>query len=234
MECQGRNRGRGENREEILIEVSIWPGGRRHLHDNVTRHPTEEDTMTNLTDPVALLEQAYDHAEGVLAEIGPDHHELPTPCTEWNVHDLVNHMIGSVHFMASVVAGDEPSAGDAPDFAASQEPAKEFRMAADRSLAVWRSDGALDGMVNLGPIELPAQAVLGLNQLEMIAHAWDLCVALGVDRSIDSALAESAFAVAQMVASDELRGDRFGPAVPIADDAPAHDRLAAFLGRQPV
>ena len=47
--------------------------------------------MTNHTDPVALLEQVYDHAEGVLAEIGPDHHELPTPCTEWNVHELANH-----------------------------------------------------------------------------------------------------------------------------------------------
>jgi hypothetical protein len=36
-----------------------------------------------------------------------------------------------------------------------------------------------------------------------------------------------------MIISDEMRGDRFAPAVPIADDAPAHDRLAAFLGRQP-
>ena len=82
--------------------------------------------MTNHTDPVALLEQVYDHAEGVLAEIGPDHHELPTPCAEWNVHELVNHLIGGVHFIASAVAGDEPSAGDPPDFAASQDVAKEF------------------------------------------------------------------------------------------------------------
>ena len=189
--------------------------------------------MTNHTDPIALLEQVYDHAEGVLVEIGPDHHELSTPCTEWNVHELANHLIGGVHFIASAVAGDEPPAGDPPDFAASQDVAKEFRIAADRSLAVWRSDGALDGMVNLGPIELPAQAVLGINQVDILTHSWDLCVALGVDRSIDPALAEAVFAVAQMITSDELRGDRFAPAVPIADDAPAHDRLAAFLGRQP-
>ena len=64
--------------------------------------------MTNHTDPVALLEQVYDHAEGVLAQVGPDQHELPTPCTEWNVHQLVNHMVGGVHFIASAVAGDEP------------------------------------------------------------------------------------------------------------------------------
>ena len=61
--------------------------------------------MTNHTDPVTLLEQIYDHTESVLAEIGPDQYELPTPCTEWNVRELVNHVIGSVHFMASAVGG---------------------------------------------------------------------------------------------------------------------------------
>ena len=65
----------------------MWPAERRHLHDNVTTHPTEEHTMTNHTDPITLLEKVYDHAEGVLAEIGPDNHQLPTPCTEWNVRE---------------------------------------------------------------------------------------------------------------------------------------------------
>ena len=189
--------------------------------------------MTNHTDPIALLEQVYDHAEGVLAQIGPDQHELPTPCTEWNVHELANHMIGGIHFIASAVAGDELPAGDPPDFAASEDPAKELRMAAERSLAVWRTDGALDGTVDLGPVELPAQAALGINQVDTLTHSWDLCVALGIDRSIDPELAEAVLAIAQMVTTDENRGDRLAPAVPIADDAPAHDRLAAFLGRQP-
>jgi uncharacterized protein (TIGR03086 family) len=189
--------------------------------------------MTNQPDPVTLLEQIYDHTERVLAEIGPDQYELPTPCTEWNVRELVNHVIGSVHFMASAVAGDAPPAGDPPDFTGSKQPAREFRAAADRSLAVWRADGALDGMVHLGPVELPASAALGLNQLDVLTHSWDVAEAIGVDRSMDPPVAESVLAASQMIISDEMRGDRFAPAVPIADDAPAHDRLAAFLGRQP-
>ena len=189
--------------------------------------------MTNQPEPVTLLEQIYDHTERVLAEIGPDQYELPTPCTEWNVRELVNHVIGSVHFMASAVAGDAPPAGDPPDFTASKQPAREFRAAADRSLAVWRANGALDGTVNLGPVELPASAALGLNQLDVLTHSWDVAEAIGVDRSMDPPVAESVLAASQMIISDEMRGDRFAPAVPIADDAPAHDRLAAFLGRQP-
>jgi uncharacterized protein (TIGR03086 family) len=189
--------------------------------------------MTNQPDPVTLLEQIYDHTEGVLAQIGPDQYELPTPCTEWNVRELVNHVIGSVHFMASAVAGDAPPAGDPPDFTGSKQPAREFRAAADRSLAVWRADGALDGMVHLGPVELPASAALGLNQLDVLTHSWDVAEAIGVDRSMDPPVAEAVLAASQMIISDEMRGDRFAPAVPIADDAPAHDRLAAFLGRQP-
>ena len=189
--------------------------------------------MTNQPDPVTLLEQIYQHTEGVLAEIGPEQYELPTPCTEWDVRELVNHVIGSVHFMASAVAGEASPAGDPPDFTAAREPAKEFRVAANRSLAVWRGDGALDGSVQLGPAELPAQAALGLNQLDVLTHSWDVAEAIGVDRSMDPAVAEAVLAASQMIVSDELRGDRFAPAVEIAQDAPAHDRLAAFLGRQP-
>jgi len=194
--------------------------------------------MTNQPDPVTLLEQIYDHTEKVLAQIGPDQYELPTPCTDWNVREVVNHMIGAIHFMASTVAGEEPAAGDPPDFTASQrpaeeQPAREFRAAADRSLAVWRADGALDGLVHLGPVELPASSALGLNQLDVLTHSWDVAEAIGADRSMDPAVAEAVLATSQMIISDELRGDRFAPAVPMADDAPAHDRLAAFLGRQP-
>ena len=43
--------------------------------------------MTNQPDPVALLGQIYDHTENVLAKISPEHYELPTPCTEWNVRE---------------------------------------------------------------------------------------------------------------------------------------------------
>ena len=189
--------------------------------------------MTNHIDPIAQLEQVYEHAEAVLAEIGADQYESPTPCTEWNVRELVNHMIGTAHFMASAVAGEAPSTGEAPDFTAGNEPAKELRAAADRSLAAWHADGALDGTVHLGPVELPAQAALGVNQVDILTHSWDVAQAIGIDRSIDPELAEAVLAVAQMITSDELRGDRFAPAVPVADDAPAHDRLAAFLGRRP-
>ena len=100
--------------------------------------------MTNHTDPITLLEQIYDHAEGVLAEIGPDQYELSTPCTEWNVHELVNHVIGGVHFMASAVAGDDAARpAIRPDFTGSKQPAKEFRVAggsfAGRVARRWRA-----------------------------------------------------------------------------------------------
>ena len=80
---------------------------------------------------------------------------------------------------------------------------------------------------------MPAQVALGLNQLDILTHAWDVAAVLGTDRSIEPPVAEAVLAATQMIITDEMRGDRFAPAVPIAEDAPAHDRLAAFLGRQP-
>ncbi len=186
--------------------------------------------MTNQSDPVALLEQIYDHTEGVLAEVDPDQYELTTPCTEWNVRELVNHVIGSVHVMASAVVGDVPPAGDPPDFTASNQPAKEFRTAADRSLAVWRTDGALDGTVRLGLVELPAQAALGINQLDVLTHSWDVAEAIGADRSVDPPVAESVLAASQMIISDEMRGECPMPADPVLAEWAAALSLAGDWG----
>jgi uncharacterized protein (TIGR03086 family) len=189
--------------------------------------------MTHTTDPVALLERIYQHADSILSQISPDQYELPTPCTQWNVRDVVDHVTGSIYFMASAVTEDVPQAAPPADVAATEQPAERFRAAADLSLSVWRSPGALEGSVRLGPVEMPAQALLGLNQFEVLTHAWDVAEGIGVDRSMDPAVAEAALAAAHMIVSDETRGDRFAPSVEIADDAPAHDRLAAFLGRRP-
>jgi uncharacterized protein (TIGR03086 family) len=190
-------------------------------------------TVTNQPDPIAMLEQIYEHTERVLAEVRPEQYPLPTPCTEWNVRQLLNHMIGSVHGMASAVAGEAPTAGDPPDFMATSDPAGQFRLAAERSLAAWRGDGALDGPVRLGPLEMPGHAALELNKIDILTHSWDVGEAIGAARSVDPSVAEAVLAAAHLMIADEMRGAMFAPEVAIAQDAPAFDRLAAFLGRQP-
>lgn len=179
------------------------------------------------------LAGVYEHTGRVIAGVRDEHLELPTPCSEWNVRELVNHTIGVVFGIAAGVSGQPGPAGDAPDFTADGGAASSFDQAKQASLAAWNADGVFDGTVNIGAGDMPAEAAIGINMLDTLTHSWDLAEALGQDRSMDPELAEAALAASKMIISDEIRPGRFGPAVEIADDAPAHDRLAAFLGRHP-
>lgn len=188
--------------------------------------------MSNQPNPVETLQGVYAHTQAVMGGVSADNLERPTPCSEWNVRELVNHTIGVVHGIAAGVAGDEMPAGDPPDFTAGNDVAGEFAKAAARSLTAWSEDGVLDRVVQVGP-GMPGSAAIGVNLLDTLTHAWDLAEALGTDRSMDPAIAEATLGAAQMIVNEDLREGRFGPAIAIADDAPAHDRLAAFLGREP-
>lgn len=182
---------------------------------------------------VDTLRNVYDHTSGVIGQVRPEHLDLPTPCTEWNVRELLNHTIGVVHGIAGGVAGDERPDGEAPDLTADDGAAAAFAHASETSLAAWSAPGVFDGPVNIGAGEMPAEVAIGINMLDTLTHAWDLAEALGQDRAMDADVAERTLAASKMIVSDDIRAGRFAPAVPISDDAPAHDRLAAFLGRHP-
>jgi len=64
-------------------------------------------------------------------------------------------------------------------------------------------------------------------------HGWDLAKATGQETSIDPPLAEYALAFAQGFVSDQMRPRVYGSSNPVPDDAPAGDRLVAFVGRNP-
>ena len=175
----------------------------------------------------------YEHTGTVIGKVNEDHLDLPTPCTEWNVRELLNHTIGVMFGIAAGVSGQSTPEGEPPDFTAGDGAAAAFEQAKQASLAAWGADGVFDGTVNFGAGDMPAQVGIGINMLDTLTHAWDLSEALGQDRSMDPELAEASLAAARMTVSDDIRAGRFAPEVEIADDAPAHDRLAAFLGRHP-
>lgn len=78
------------------------------------------------------------------------------------------------------------------------------------------------------------QQVLGLLITDLLVHSWDLARSLGVDDTLPPAAVEAALFGLQRMPEEQLRGGgMFAPAVEVADDASAQDRLVAFTGRRP-
>jgi hypothetical protein len=58
-----------------------------------------------------------DTVTALIAGLTPENREMPTPCDEWTVHDLIGHMCGGAHMIAGALQGEAPP-DEAPDFLA--------------------------------------------------------------------------------------------------------------------
>lgn len=184
-------------------------------------------------DNLGLLEKALGNNERLIAGLSAEQMERETPCSDWNVRELVNHMVGGAH-MFGAAASRKAMTGEPPADLLGSDAVAAWRAAAAANLDGWRSPGAMEGTVTLPFGEIPAQAAAGINLLEACIHGWDLARASGQSFEADPDLVEAVMAVSSHLVTDESRqGGAFGPEVPVPAEAPAIERLVGFLGRKP-
>ncbi|MGH3285773.1 MAG: TIGR03086 family metal-binding protein [Streptosporangiaceae bacterium] len=104
--------------------------------------------MTQITDPRELHQRAMAQTESIVAAVEPDQLTLPTPCTEFDVRELLSHVVGGLNRIAIMGEGGdalavEPRADGVPD---DGWPAA-YRAASSRARAAWADDATLDALV---------------------------------------------------------------------------------------
>ena len=67
---------------------------------------TSEATIPN---PADLLGKATNRVREVVVGVQQSQMDSPTPCSEWDVHGLINHLIGGLEFAAGSMAGNPPN-----------------------------------------------------------------------------------------------------------------------------
>ena len=182
--------------------------------------------------PTAVLAQSQDVARSVLANVGADQLDLPTPCKDWKVADLIDHLVGGQHWSRCAMEGTEMT--DSGAGAAQGDFVTTFDDAARANLDAFSADGALARTVNPGFGDMPAAALLGLSATDTFTHAWDLASATGQDTDLAPELAQGLLHQARQSIQPAFRSDEgsiFGPEQQAPEGASAADQLAAFLGR---
>jgi uncharacterized protein (TIGR03086 family) len=156
--------------------------------------------------------------------------KLPTPCPDWTVRDVVNHLVLGHRRFAAALTGGSPPPPDA-DLLGS-DPGTAYRASAEAMVAAFRADGALERPVVIPAGTLPGVVACELRVVEALVHGWDLARATGRPLAFPDDLVEQSIAFSE-VQVGRIPADRtpFGPSEPVADDAPPLDRLAALLGR---
>lgn len=186
---------------------------------------------TTQTDPLANLSRSVEQAGEVLAGVAADQWEMHTPCHEWDVARLVDHVIQSARNSEIRASGGKPDWTSAPPHA--DNAAADFQSAATALIAAWRG-ADLDGTVEMpGMGELPKRFPVDQITAEFAVHTWDLARATGQSTALDAQVGEAALSWARGTLKPQMRGEAFGEEVSIDPSAPLYDRLAAFFGRDP-
>ena len=182
-----------------------------------------------MTSPIVRLAAALPITGELVGRIEPEHWPLPTPCPEWSVHGVVNHLVaGHLRFTAALDGGSPPADADV----LGADPAGAYRSSADGMLAAFRADGALDRPVTVPAGTLPGLAACELRVVEALVHGWDVARATRLPLSFPDDLVEESIGFSRIQLTRLPPGrTRFGPSQDVADDAPPLDRLAALLGR---
>ncbi|MFK8907525.1 TIGR03086 family metal-binding protein [Streptomyces sp. YS-3] len=165
--------------------------------------------------------------------IRPDQWDLPTPCAEWTVRDLVNHLAVEQLWVPPLVAEGRTIAevGDAFDGdVLGDDPVDVWETALSAAVAAFAAPGALDGTVELSYGRTPAPAYCSQMMADAVVHSWDLSRAIGADERLPDALVDAAAREFGGYA-DQLPRSLFDAPLAVSEGAGAQARLLAMLGR---
>ena len=147
-----------------------------------------------------------------------------TPCDEWNVRSLLNHMLETQHYFLGVALGEDRSPpSPMPPELLSGDPVADFRKVRADMLAAYSKSGVVE----------KTGASLGIAFSDLLLHGWDLARASGQDATMPVGLAEADYGIIYGVFTAEQRKGILKPEVLVGEAASAQDRLLAYSGRDP-
>jgi uncharacterized protein (TIGR03086 family) len=171
-------------------------------------------------DALASLNRALVQLSDLLEHVRDRASDDPTPCTGWNLSDLVDHVVAAPARFARMLR-HEAIDWAAPTPPAGADPAGALRANAQELMRAWQE---VD--------DSEATAGADWQCAEFAVHTWDLATALHLSTGeFDQEVAERGLAFMHANLTSDNRGPAFGPAQPAPDDADAYQRIAAFAGR---
>jgi uncharacterized protein (TIGR03086 family) len=183
---------------------------------------------------VNLLAGVLSKTGNLIEGVGVDQLSLATPCEEYDVEALRDHIVGWILVFEAGCHG-RAYEGDPSTYRCDADPAQVFRTAADSLVAGWETHG-LDREVSLTGGKMPGDMAFNMTVMEYLTHGWDLAVATGQSIPFTEQEAAETLARAEATLPPAYRGAGmpFGEIVPVEENESAVDRLVAFLGRRPV
>lgn len=189
--------------------------------------------MDNLT----ALPIAAARFESVAALVTANDLNKPTPCGDWTVAQLLDHVIGGNLMAAALLGG--ASREDAVAVLSASSSGDEPLLAVQDSLraqaTAFADSAALELTVHHPAMDMPGAQLLGFRVGDLLVHSWDLARAIGADETLDpevvSVVATNIEPMRPFIGQVGMFGE--GPSGTIDDTADAQTALLDLMGRRP-
>ncbi|GAA1597672.1 TIGR03086 family metal-binding protein [Kribbella sancticallisti] len=184
-------------------------------------------------DPRALDRAATALCLDAVAAVRPDQLDLPTPCSEWNLGELVAHLVAENRGFAANSAGvvDRTAwrPGPPDEITLAKFPASVARVG-----AAFAGYDVLDRPVEVREFGVfPGRVAVAMHFLDYLVHAWDVARSIGRPDPIPDDLAEAALRMSPLFPADRPAGGAFAAVVQVPHDARPSERLLGLTGRDP-
>ena len=158
----------------------------------------------------------------------------PTPCTEWDLRALVNHITYENLWAAELFPGKTMAeVGDRLEGdLLGDDPIAAFNRSVEAATAAVSAPGAMEAVTHLSFGDTPGSEYARELFADMLIHGWDVAKASRQDAALDAALVDAGLPLAEEVAAMAGGSGAFAAPVAIPGDAPAQTRLLALVGRR--
>jgi uncharacterized protein (TIGR03086 family) len=158
-----------------------------------------------------------------IARVG-DRLDASTPCDDWDVQTLLNHMLESQQYFVRSARGEEASISpDPPDGLIGDDAASAYERGREATIETFSEEGVIE---RTGPS-------LGILVSDTLLHGWDVAQATDQDTTMPAGLAQAAYDVVHGAFTDDQRTGVFKPEIDVPEDASAQEKLLAYTGRRP-
>jgi uncharacterized protein (TIGR03086 family) len=197
-----------------------------------------------MADIRVLDRRALKITEAIVDRVDAGGLDRPTPCSEWDLGQLLAHMTGQNHgFAAAARAAAAQSEvtgiSDWADRPVGDDPSGVFAASAAEVTAAFALEGVLERELWLPEVRggqmFPAHQAIGFHFVDYVVHGWDVAASIGVPVEFDVDLLEAVLPIAEQVPGGASR-TRVGAPFQLGLDEPADgllDRILLMLGRSP-
>jgi len=183
--------------------------------------------------PDELFEKALQQATRCIRAIKADQLGNSTPCTDWSLKELLNHMVYELLWMPEIIAGKtinevgDRYEGDVTghDYLAAWERAAEAALDAVRPADLGATAHVSYGDIPLGLYITEAGS-------DMFIHGWDVGQAIQCTVLLDNSVAQALYSHWLPKVEDLAKSGQFGSTLKVADDATIQTKLLGLLGRK--